>query len=272
MNPLKYWSIEEFEISSFRYGLNGRKNNHYYVCGSDNSKKCKYSYNELGFRGDSPTKNGFKIMSIGCSMTEGVGVNDNETWASRFSKIMPNGVDLNFGISGRSNDYISRCLLSYYDYVKPDLVIILYTFLNRREIYTENNKIEPFIASNPWGFLEENKEGEIIYNNLTEIQNRNEDIINWHKNHLIITQFLKLNNCNYIWNGGLDVPTEYTDAYRFDGDFINFLDLGVDGGHPGPKHNQTFATKLLNHINDNFPHFIFKKNNNDNDFIIKNII
>jgi lysophospholipase L1-like esterase len=269
MNPLKYWTSDEFEISSYKYSLDLRINNRYQTSGSDNTGNCQYTYNELGFRGDSPTKNGFKIMSIGCSLAEGIGVNDKETWPSRFSKLIPNGVDLNFGVSGRSNDYISRCLLSYYDYVKPDLVLIMYTFLNRREIYTDSNQIEPFMVGSSWGYLKEETDGLIIQNNLTEIQNRNEDIINWHKNHLIITQFLKLNNCNYIWNGGLDVPTEYTDAYRFDGDFINFLDLGVDGGHPGPKHNQTFATKLLNHINDNFPHFIFKKNN---DNMIKKLI
>jgi lysophospholipase L1-like esterase len=258
MNPLKYWSNKEFEISSFRYGLEGRKNMSYFTCGSDNTTKCKYSYNELGFRGDSINKDGFKIMFLGCSMVEGVGVNDNDTWTYKFSKLT-NGVNFNFGVSGRSNDYISRCLLSYYDEIKPDLVIIMYSFLHRREVYTENNQIEPFMAGNPWGYLEENKEGKIIYNNLTEIQNRNEDIINWYKNHLIITQFLKLNNCNYIWNGSLDVPKEYTDEYRFDGDFINFSDRGVDGGHPGPKHNQSFATKLFDYIKNNFPHYIKDK-------------
>jgi hypothetical protein len=272
MNPLKYWTSDEFEISSYKYSLDLRINNRYQTSGSDNTGNCQYTYNELGFRGDSPTKNGFKIMSIGCSLAEGIGVNDKETWPSRFSKLIPNGVDLNFGVSGRSNDYISRCLLSYYDYVKPDLVLIMYTFLNRREIYTDSNQIEPFMMGSSWGYLKEETDGLIIQNNLTAVQNRNADIVNWYKNHLLITQFLKLKNCNFIWNGDLDVPTDINDEYRFDGDYNIFLDLGVDGGHPGPKHNKIYSKKLFDYIDNNFAHFIFKKNNNDNDFIIKNII
>ena len=33
----------------------------------------------------------------------------------------------------------------------------------------------------------------------------------------------------------------------------------MDGGHPGPKHNQSFATKLFDYIKNNFPHYIKDK-------------
>ena len=269
MNPINFWSQDTFEISSYKYSLKSRVNKRFYTSGSDRTGNCQYTYNELGFRGDSSTKNGFKIMSLGCSITEGVGVNDYQTWTSKFSKLIPNSVDLNFGCGGRSNDYISRCLLSYYDYIKPDLVLIMYTFLNRREIYTKNNQIEPFMVGSSWGYLEEKEDGITIQNNLTEIQNRNEDIVNWYKNHLLITQFLKLKNCNFLWNGSLDVPIDINDEYRFDGEYKNFLDLGADGGHPGPKHNESYSKNLYNHINNNFPHFI-----SDDDYknVEKNII
>lgn len=257
MNPLIFWSSEEFEISSYKYSLKDRINKKFFSCGSDNTGKCTYTYNELGFRGDSIEKDGFKIMFLGCSMVEGVGVSDYETWTYKFSKLI-NGVNYNFGVSGRSNDYISRCLLSHYDLIKPDLVVIMYTFLHRREVYTENNQIEPFIPGVAWGYLEEKEEGQIIQNNLTEIQNRNEDLINWYKNHLIITQFLQTKKCNYIWNGSLDLPTDITDDYRFDGDFKDFIDYGADGGHPGPKHHDIFSKKLYGHISDKFPEYLTK--------------
>ena len=257
MKPINFWTPDTFEISSYKYHLKKRVNGQYRTSGSDNTGKCLYTYNELGFRSESITKDGFKVMSIGCSMTEGVGVNDGETWSSIFSKMIPNGVDLNFGCGGRSNDYIVRCLMTYYERVKPDLVLIMYTFLNRREIYTENGQIEPFMVGDSWGYLKDENHGRLIQNNLTEIHNRNEDIVNWYKNHLMITHFLKLKNCNFIWNGNLDVPLDMNDEHRFDGDFKNFLDRGVDGGHPGPKHNKVYSENLFNHINDNFPHFIY---------------
>jgi len=80
MDSLKYWNPDGFEISSFRNNLSERVNQKYNGSGSDKTGECTYTYNELGFRGDSINKKGFKVMSIGCSITEGVGVNDNETW------------------------------------------------------------------------------------------------------------------------------------------------------------------------------------------------
>ena len=126
-NILKYWTIEDFEVSSYKWHLSDRFNKTFTTSGGDNTGLCTYTYNELGFRGDSIKKEGFKVMSIGCSNTEGVGVNDNQTWPAQFSKLIPNGVNHNFGMGGRSNDYISRCLLTYFDLVKPDLVLIMYT-------------------------------------------------------------------------------------------------------------------------------------------------
>ena len=142
MKSLQYWNPEGFEISSFQFNLDGRKNKTYNTSGTDNTGLCTYTYNELGFRGDSIKKEGFKVMSIGCSNTEGVGVNDVDTWPSQFTSHISNGVNMNFGTGGRSNDFISRCLLTYYDLIKPDLVLIMYTSASRREIYTEDKFTE----------------------------------------------------------------------------------------------------------------------------------
>ena len=117
MTTPKYWNPETFEISSYKYSLKERINQTYNTSGSDNTNLCTYTYNELGFRGDSIKKEGFKVMSLGCSITEGVGVDDNETWPAQFCNHIENGVNFNFGTGGRSNDFICRCLMSYYDLI-----------------------------------------------------------------------------------------------------------------------------------------------------------
>jgi lysophospholipase L1-like esterase len=237
-----------------------KKNKSFKTSGSDNTGYCIYTYNELGFRGDSISKDGFKIMSIGDSNTEGVGVNDYETWPSRFSKLVPNSVNHNFGCGGRSNDYISRCLLTYYDIIKPDLVLIMYTSPQRREIYTKDNGIEPFMPTTSWGYLTDNEEGKLIQSNLTEIQNDNEDFINWYKNHNLIKYFLESKKCNWLWNGWLNIPQQYTEYNRFDGNYyFPFLDIGVDGVHPGPNHNQQYSINLFNHIYTLFRNYLPKE-------------
>ena len=188
-------------------------------------------------------------MSIGCSLTEGVGINDNETWPAQFCKLIPNAVNMNFGTGGRSNDFICRCLMSYYDLIKPDLVLIMYTYPHRKEFYTKDGGIEPFIPGLTWGYMEETNTGEAIQNNLSQIQNDNDDLINWYKNHQLIKLFLESKKCNWSWNGSF-LNTEYLDNFRFDGAYNNFIDVGVDGAHPGAKHNSLYANRLYDHFID----------------------
>ena len=249
MKPFEYWTLDGFEISSYKYSLKERVNQTYTKSGSDNTNKCTYTYNELGFRGDSITKEGFKVMSIGCSLTEGIGVNNNETWPAQFCKLIPNTVNMNFGTGGRSNDFICRCLISYYDLIKPDLVLIMYTYPHRKEFYTNDGGIEPFIPGLKWGYMEETNTGEIIQNSLSQIQNDNEDLINWYKNHQLIKLFLESKKCNWSWNGSF-LNTEYLDNFRFDGNYNNFIDNGADGVHPGPKHNSLYANHLYDYFID----------------------
>jgi hypothetical protein len=256
VNSVKFWTIDDFEISSYKFHLSEKINNTFTTSGSDNSGKCSYAYNELGFRGDSIHKNGFKIMCIGDSNTEGVGVNNEETWPSQFCNLIPNGVNMNFGMGGRSNDYISRCLLTYYDLIKPDLVLIMYTSPQRREIYTESGGIEPYMSTVSWGYLSETKEGREIQSFNQHLQNDNEDFINWYKNHLLIKYFLESKKCNWLWNGWMEIPKEYVEFNRFDGQYGDFIDKGADGFHSGRAHNNLYANNLFNYVYKNFKNYL----------------
>ena len=264
MNSLKYWTPELFEISSHSFHLKDRINKSYKSSGSDDTGKCTYTYNELGFRGDSVYKEGFKVMSLGCSITEGVGVNDNETWPAIFCKMIPNSVNLNFGTGGRSNDFITRCLLTYFDLVKPDLVLINYTFPSRREYYSKDNFIEPYHPTAKWGFMQEKEDGEMIHSYISYLQNDNEDFINWYKNHLLIKYFLESKKCNWLWEGN-NLNTEHSDFNRFEtgfkkyGPYFKYIDVGVDNKHPGPLHHATYSKKFYKHIYENFRDYLPKE-------------
>jgi hypothetical protein len=54
----------------------------------------------------------------------------------------------------------------------------MYTSPHRREIYTNNGGIEPYIPTHSWGYLSETPEGEKIQELKTELQNNNQDLIN----------------------------------------------------------------------------------------------
>jgi hypothetical protein len=257
MKPLLYWSPNGFEISSYKNSLKQRINQTYTMSGGDTSGKCIYTYNELGFRGDSIKKEGFKIMSLGCSITEGVGVNDNETWPAAFCKHIDKSVNMNFGAAGQSNDFIARCLISYYDLIKPDLVLIMYTFPHRREIYTQNNFIESYLPTKVWSKLLETKDDNEIQNSMDFLQNDNEDVVNWYKNHLLIKYFLESKKCNWLWNGNFGIPLEYTEFNRFSNNIINYyIDTAADDCHPGALSHDKYSINLYNYIYKNFKQYL----------------
>jgi hypothetical protein len=243
MKGLKFWKPITFDVTSFRWKLKERAGRRFQGSGSDNSNKNTYTYNELGFRGDSFLKQGYKIMSVGCSHTEGIEANDDETWPHYFSKSISNGVDLNFGYSGRSNDYISRTILSFLDKIKPDLVLVMYTYPSRREYYKSDGGIEPF-ALNPWGYYKEHPDGINEFEMLEKLSNAEDDYINWYKNHQLITYYLKSKGIPFIWNG-VFLDTEYTDDNRFDGDYKKYTD---EHSHATSEENKKYAEKLYNHI------------------------
>ena len=257
MKPLQYWNPDGFELSSYRNTLKKRINKTYTTEDGDISNLCTYTYNELGFRGDSIKKEGFKVMSFGCSITEGFGVNDNETWPAQFCSHIENGVNLNFGMGARSNDSICRCLMSYYDLIKPDLVLIMYTFPHRREIYTKDGGVEPYMPTSAWGFTEETEEGRHIQKLKIELQNDNEDFINWYKNHQLIKLFLESKKCNWIWDGNNFHKLKLTEFNRFTSmDNFKMIDLGSDNLHPGPKHHNHYGRILYNYIYKNFRSYL----------------
>jgi hypothetical protein len=140
--------------------------------------------------------------------------------------------------------------------IKPDLILILYPSPLRREIYTKDGGIEPFMTTFSWGYLKETDDGIKTQEHLTYLQNDNEDFINWYKNHLLIKYFLESKKCNWLWNGHFGIPMDYNEFNRFDGDYGKYIDFGVDNKHPGPKHNKEYATKLFNHIYINFNEYL----------------
>lgn len=256
MKSLRFWTKEGFEVTSENnWNIKERANSVHTTSGNDESGTCKYTYNELGFRGDSIYKGGYRILSIGDSHTEGVGVNDDETWSHQFSRLIKGGVDLNAGFGGRSNDYICRTLLTLFKTFRPDIVLIMYTYPTRKEYYNKKGDLQPFHV-NPWGYFKNDTIGKIEHESYLTISHDENDMVNWYKNHLLITNFLKAHNTPFIWNGSFLGDDTIKEENRFDGDYDIFGDKSADKTHAGPNSNKAYAKKLHNFIKDKFPEYL----------------
>ena len=94
-----------------------------------------YTFNSHGFRGeDLDVLAKYKVLIVGDSHTFGVGLDDTQTWTHQFKTILPIKTNvINLSIAGASMDYISRALLQSIDTIKPNVVIVCYTYDCRRE-------------------------------------------------------------------------------------------------------------------------------------------
>jgi hypothetical protein len=98
-----------------------------------------YRFNHFGYRGSEFDANAdVKVLSIGCSWTFGVGLPQEALFHERFagrlrSELNLSVVNWNFGLSGASNDYVSRVLHLAVPLLNPDIILILFPRIGRRE-------------------------------------------------------------------------------------------------------------------------------------------
>lgn len=105
-------------------------------------KSIQYTLNSQGYRTKefSDINWSESVLFFGCSWVFGVGVDDNDTLASLFSK--QTGIDsVNLGMPSVSNWFtVKNCeILNQYN-IKPKAVINLMTYPMRHTIFKDNNK------------------------------------------------------------------------------------------------------------------------------------
>ena len=227
---MKGWDHKSFDIFD---NLKDRKNSEHFKIGGDESGKIKYTFNELGFRGDSletyqSAKK--KFLVFGCSHTVGLGNELKDTWVQRVSDRTGHSY-INCSVQGLSNDTISRAVLSFTEYLKPDFVIVLHTYPHRREYTTsEGRKCSPK-PDVKWDFWE-TEQGKKIHDSITFIQNDENDLDNLYRNKMLIYYYLK----------SLSIPLLQYELQEY-------LDLQVDNdlvgsGHAGIQTNKDFSIKV----------------------------
>ena len=113
----------------------------------------EYKFNEYGFRETNHYFDKPITYICGCSITFGVGLNYEDTWAFKLGR---NHINLSQG--GASNAYITRTLIQACESHKPELVIAHFTFLNRTDYFFEKEKYS-FASVGDWVI----KKNEIFY-------------------------------------------------------------------------------------------------------------
>tara|TARA_Y100000768_G_C23878013_1_gene633781 strand:- start:560 stop:1087 length:528 start_codon:yes stop_codon:yes gene_type:complete len=97
------------------------------------------------------------------------------------------------GECGKSNDGITRTTIKYCEKNKVDIAVIQFTIYSRREIY-RNDK-------NKWKFISCQYDDHISDAYYRIIQNKSDDLANFHKNKFILENYFKNNEIKYYFMG-----------------------------------------------------------------------
>jgi hypothetical protein len=126
--------------------LPSRVNQRWHYTGIDSPEQCQntehfyaypdpveYVYNNRGFRdAEWPVDLKKSIWCIGDSFTVGLG----QPWANSWPQLLQSKTNtrtINVSMDGASNDWIARKTLDLLDNVSPDIVVIQWSFIHRRE-------------------------------------------------------------------------------------------------------------------------------------------
>ena len=159
--------------------------------------------------------------AFGCSITYGVGVQPNETWASLLGLV-------NCSAPGSSNDKILRRSISYCNTFNPDVIYVCWTFDQRREWVDETGEIlrwQPYNSNKP------NEEYRWRMAHL-ELQNSHWDKYNALKNKFMLNMFCSSRKIKLVdFNIVNPIPHDS-------------MPLGSDNLHPGPEWHAAIAEYL----------------------------
>jgi len=237
-----------------------------------------YIHNNYGYRCmDFDLENDkHKILTIGCSISFGMGIPYEETYSYLLCKKLSQkyNIDIknyNLSLSGVGMDYISRVLFQTIDILKPDYIILLFPDKHRLEFFQKEGIIP--MHDNTFCFLDK------LFNNALNkcfqfLLSQNEYcFFNFIKNFNFINEILERRKCNWFWScwdrgfierclnnnsykeelekyipfKNSDVSDDFIKKF-FNRDLYESIKTARDWTHPGREFNELFSEYLYDKI------------------------
>jgi hypothetical protein len=240
-----------------------------------------YDINEHGFRINSKSlesndKNKEIIACFGCSQTMGVGLPWEHTWVSNLNELLEKKYEVkNYGVSGASNDNISRLIYNYTLINKPKIICCFFPELTRIELIDEElnyllNYTDSFLSMtfNCSGLMDlkfqeevkkiKEKQKKVFYAYQTIYKEKN-SLFNFIKNFKFIQMTCKLNNIDFYWGSwsselkmmSKENIKKYFDIDSYidiDSSIFSDCDYARDNVHLGEMSNKKIADNFYKKI------------------------
>ena len=203
-------------------------------------KEWRADHNNYGFRCEDieeKTDNDLVIVSLGCSFTYGAGAHVEDRWTDVLCKKIQETTTLkvrnyNLALEGHSNDYCARMVFKTIENLKPDLYCFLFTYRNRMEWVTGENKVTNVIPGHDDVFINVMNDGVAMYN--------------FHKNYALINALCNLHKVPFLFSA-IDprIHNSVEELPHYVGKFDRDI-KGIDGEHPSAEKQHELGGRFFN--------------------------
>lgn len=221
-----------------------------------------YDMNEHGYRSDSlKNKSDFNTLTLGCSWTMGVGVENDFIWPNLIHNRIGKGNLFNYGNYGVSTSFVAK---TFYKFVSsqfnPDLVLIMWPGFSRRDYIDSDGvfrKIGGFRPAHKNDIVWKNNSEDLLF---IELRNDYQDLMIFWEAYKFVETIAKLHNikvmhtiAGYYYEVFNDLKPELNNTIEWDRFFEpttcykNDM-MGRDGEHPGKNWHIEFANSFYNFI------------------------
>jgi hypothetical protein len=211
--------------------------------GAHGQQDVMYEFNRQGYRcPEFNTAANTRIVSIGESSAFGVGLAQSDLFHERFAERLrqtsgKSVVNWNLAGPDKSADYVARMLHLAVPILQPDIVLVLFPPLDRRECMTADGRIVDFVPEMKLDPRTTHPVVAEICERLTDLASPLDDQLDFFRNYRSVAMLLR----KRIWVYGFvseppqDCPVAaHLDLSRYACE-IPSLDVGRDGMHPGPE-------------------------------------
>jgi hypothetical protein len=228
-----------------------------------------YEMNEHGYRSMSPNnKADMNVLTLGCSWTMGIGVKNEDVWASKIVDLISKKKNLNvnlwnYGMYGVSGSYITKLLYKILNNnITPDYILIMWPGFSRRDYFNEEGTFKKI------GGFRLGTKNDVVWSNdiedklFIELRNDYQDIMEFWMNYKFIENLIKSKNINIFHS----VSGYYYDVFKKNEDLIdNIIESDIffkpsncykndnkarDNEHPSSDWHNTFANEFFGFIKD----------------------
>ncbi len=219
------------------------------------SDRTNYNFNSKGYRSEefSDTRH-LKVLTVGCSESFGVGLAPEYRFSGIFCELLKErgitAVDYNLSLPAQSNDYIARTLIGGLS-LKPDIILVCFTFCSRREYVDHRDERCRVQASMPRKLVGTSYRK--THDCFQYLSNPYEDRNNFLKNLALVKLATEEHSC-FFSNIDKDISDllKKHEPERYVG-FYKFMDKAFDGLHRGAESHRLLAQTFFSRYMEDSP-------------------